>query len=93
MQRIRNRPIWRRWKEEWAREKVSGVEGVQNETSSKEGRRSMESSEAKQPKTWSVWKKDFVTWLSGHDRVEHVVALGSVLAISLRDASGEGEFF
>ncbi|KAJ4353002.1 hypothetical protein N0V95_003720 [Ascochyta clinopodiicola] len=39
---------------------------------------------------WSFWSKDFVTDLSKHKHVEHVNALGSVLAVSLKDNSGAG---
>ncbi|KAF9694523.1 hypothetical protein EKO04_007404 [Ascochyta lentis] len=39
---------------------------------------------------WSFWSKDFVTNLSKHRHVEHVNALGSVLAVSLEDTSGAG---
>ena len=34
---------------------------------------------------WSVWSKDFIQRISNRQDVESVVALGSVLAISLRD--------
>jgi dethiobiotin synthetase/adenosylmethionine--8-amino-7-oxononanoate aminotransferase len=34
---------------------------------------------------WSVWSKDFVQKVSNRRDVESVVALGSVLAISLHD--------
>jgi hypothetical protein len=37
---------------------------------------------------WSVWSKDFVTRISHAREVENVIALGSVLAISLH-ASGD----
>ncbi|KAJ4308377.1 hypothetical protein N0V94_009377 [Neodidymelliopsis sp. IMI 364377] len=40
---------------------------------------------------WSFWSKDFVTELSKHSQVEHVNALGSVLAVSLKDKSGAGK--
>ncbi|KAI8937483.1 hypothetical protein NX059_005201 [Plenodomus lindquistii] len=40
--------------------------------------------------TWSMWSRDFVHGLSQHPRVEHVNALGSVLAVSLVDEGGSG---
>lgn len=43
-------------------------------------------------KLWSFWSKEFVLGLSQHDRVEHVNALGSVLAVSLKDNSGAGKY-
>lgn len=39
---------------------------------------------------WSMWSKDFVRGLSFHENVESVFALGSVLAVSLKDPSGSG---
>ncbi|TVY80703.1 Bifunctional dethiobiotin synthetase/7,8-diamino-pelargonic acid aminotransferase [Lachnellula suecica] len=36
---------------------------------------------------WSMWSKDFIYHVSNFDAVESVVALGSVLAISLQDAN------
>ena len=41
-------------------------------------------------KLWSFWSKEFVLVLSQHERVNHVNALGSVLAVSLKDKSGAG---
>jgi dethiobiotin synthetase/adenosylmethionine--8-amino-7-oxononanoate aminotransferase len=40
--------------------------------------------------TWSMWSKSFVESVSEHERVEHVNALGSVLAVSLIDEGGSG---
>ncbi|SLM35393.1 onanonoxo-7-onima-8-eninoihtemlysoneda [Lasallia pustulata] len=40
---------------------------------------------------WSNWSKGFVTELSHREKVEGVVALGSVLAITLRDDTNAGE--
>jgi dethiobiotin synthetase/adenosylmethionine--8-amino-7-oxononanoate aminotransferase len=40
---------------------------------------------------WSFWSKEFVLDLSQHKRVDHVNALGSVLAVSLKDESGAGK--
>jgi bifunctional dethiobiotin synthetase / adenosylmethionine---8-amino-7-oxononanoate aminotransferase len=45
------------------------------------------------PAVWSVWSRDFVKELSQRiDRVEGVWALGSVLAIHVKDAAGSGMF-
>lgn len=41
-------------------------------------------------KLWSMWSTSFVSTLSFHDKVESVFALGSVLAIFLKDPSGSG---
>jgi dethiobiotin synthetase/adenosylmethionine--8-amino-7-oxononanoate aminotransferase len=43
--------------------------------------------------TWSMWSKSTVETLSHYPRVDHVVALGSVLAVSLKDQSGSGILF
>ena len=40
---------------------------------------------------WSMWSKEFVLGLSQHEHVDFVNALGSVLAVSLKDKSGSGE--
>ncbi|KAH7115949.1 pyridoxal phosphate-dependent transferase [Dendryphion nanum] len=40
--------------------------------------------------TWSMWSKKTVLELSQHSRVDSVIALGSVLAITLKDNSGAG---
>jgi dethiobiotin synthetase/adenosylmethionine--8-amino-7-oxononanoate aminotransferase len=40
---------------------------------------------------WSFWSKQFVINLSKHARIDHVNALGSVLAVSLKDKSGAGK--
>ena len=42
---------------------------------------------------WSMWSKSTVETLSHHPRVDHVMALGSVLAVSLKDESGSGILF
>jgi len=39
---------------------------------------------------WSFWSKNFVLKLSHHVGVDHVNALGCVLAVSLKDQSGSG---
>ena len=39
---------------------------------------------------WSMWSRDFVVGLSFREDVESVLALGSVLAVSLRDPAGSG---
>ncbi|KAF2703196.1 PLP-dependent transferase [Pleomassaria siparia CBS 279.74] len=39
---------------------------------------------------WSMWSKKTTTKLSEHPLVDHVVAIGSVLKVSLRDKSGSG---
>lgn len=43
------------------------------------------------PDVWSVWSKEFVQQISNRRDVESVVALGSVLGITLHD-SERGEF-
>lgn len=44
-------------------------------------------------KTWSMWDKPLVVWLSYHEAVDHVIAIGSVLAIALKDEQGSGMFW
>jgi dethiobiotin synthetase/adenosylmethionine--8-amino-7-oxononanoate aminotransferase len=40
---------------------------------------------------WSMWSRQFVTSISHKESVEGVVALGSVLAITLKDQAGGGK--
>ena len=54
------------------------------------GRVAAGSSSSSRPSAWSMWSKEFVTGLSHRDDVESVLALGSVLAISLKDPAGSG---
>lgn len=39
---------------------------------------------------WSMWSEDFVKAVSHRSQVDSVFAIGSVLAISLKDADGQG---
>lgn len=57
----------------------------------KEGSWTMGAAHDRDDRLWSFWTKDFVLGLSKHNRVEHVNALGSVLAVSLKDKSGSGK--
>ena len=45
-----------------------------------------------EPDIWSNWSKSFVSEISHANDVESVVAIGSLLAISLHDHSGASEF-
>lgn len=45
---------------------------------------------AQDERTWSMWSTGFVAALSHHENVESVFALGSVLAVFLKDPSGSG---
>ncbi|KAF2009966.1 PLP-dependent transferase [Aaosphaeria arxii CBS 175.79] len=69
---------WRAYKEAWGRE--AGVE--------RDGR--VNSGSEREAASWSMWSKDTVTELSNHARVEGVIALGSVLAVTLKDLAGSG---
>jgi dethiobiotin synthetase/adenosylmethionine--8-amino-7-oxononanoate aminotransferase len=41
---------------------------------------------------WSMWSRGFVAEVSKLENVDHVVTIGTVLAIALRDPKGSGEF-
>ena len=56
-------------------------------------RRGSDQNKEPQLHAWSVWSKDFVGALSNADPVEGVWALGSVLAISMKDLHGGGMFY
>ena len=51
---------------------------------------SIKPGEAEHPQTWSMWSSPTVTALSKHSSVDSVIALGSVLAVSLKDKQGGG---
>jgi len=40
---------------------------------------------------WSMWSRDFVIRASNIEQVDYIVSMGSVLAISLKDAQGSGK--
>ncbi|POS69919.1 adenosylmethionine-8-amino-7-oxononanoate aminotransferase [Diaporthe helianthi] len=77
MMRMEKRGAWRRFQQDWADDTLAPLLGQNN------GK--------KTPAVWSVWSREFVKELSTRaDHVEGVWALGSVLAIHLKDASGSG---
>ncbi|KIW03198.1 dethiobiotin synthase [Verruconis gallopava] len=43
-----------------------------------------------EPTAWSMWSKDFVEAVSFKAPIDHVFALGSVLAIAYKDSAGSG---
>lgn len=47
-------------------------------------------SDACKQQAWSMWSKDFVEAISHKAPIDHVFALGSVLAIAYKDAGGSG---
>jgi dethiobiotin synthetase/adenosylmethionine--8-amino-7-oxononanoate aminotransferase len=68
--------VWQGFKEDWREgELVKGVSEAD------------EVPEYDAKDVWSMWSKDFVERVSMSEKVESVVALGSVLAISLQDAN------
>ncbi len=48
--------------------------------------------EVEAPQLWSHWDRAFVETLSHHPRVDSVMALGCVVAVEIRDASGAGGY-
>lgn len=48
--------------------------------------------ESEKTAIWSMWSRDFVTRASNLEQVDYIVSMGSVLAISLKDAQGSGKF-
>lgn len=51
---------------------------------------SLDGTEEQHHPFWSTWSRDFIVRLSHDEKVEGVIALGSVFAFSLRDAQGGG---
>jgi len=62
-----------------------------NDQTGKERGETANDANTKENWMWSMWSKKTVEALSFHPKVDHVIAIGSVLAISLVDNSGAGE--
>ena len=73
---------WEGFKRAWDSKPVSNTERVEAISSKKVG-----SGDG----VWSMWSEEGIVKLSHSSSVESVVAIGSVLAISLEDQSGGGE--
>lgn len=77
MKRMETKGAWREFQDDWAKGAEPSLLG-QNDGEQK-------------PAVWSVWSRDFVQELSTRtDQVEGLWALGSVLAIHVKDAAGSG---
>ncbi|KAF2427859.1 PLP-dependent transferase [Tothia fuscella] len=72
---------WDGFKGSWARGSAAGTS--RSDASSESGL------ETNLP-VWSCWSQDFVKEISHKSSVSHVIALGSVLAIALKDEAGSG---
>lgn len=72
---------WAAYRKDWRDVVQEDQKSDGNETSKKK---------ASEVKIWSMWSHDFVRQLSEHPRVDHVNALGSVLAVAMSDSSGSG---
>jgi dethiobiotin synthetase/adenosylmethionine--8-amino-7-oxononanoate aminotransferase len=73
---------WKNYQENWST--INQGEANVKSTTSMTGATSHQA-------CWSMWSKSFVLYVSNHERVDYVNALGSVLAVSLNDASGSGK--
>ncbi|CAK3968817.1 Bifunctional dethiobiotin synthetase 7,8-diamino-pelargonic acid aminotransferase, mitochondrial [Lecanosticta acicola] len=76
LQKLDRSGAWESFKEDWSPQGVSPGVSYQG---SGEG-------------VWSMWSWKFVTAVSQRGNVDSVFALGSVLAISLKDAAGSGGY-
>ncbi|KAG6366552.1 hypothetical protein INS49_000730 [Diaporthe citri] len=77
MKRMESRGAWREFQDDWAEGAETPLLGQNN------GQH--------KPAVWSVWSRNFVQELSTRtDQVEGLWALGSVLAIHVKDAAGSG---
>ncbi|WPG98042.1 Hypothetical protein R9X50_00082600 [Acrodontium crateriforme] len=74
MKKLDSADDWAQFKHDWDASKTGQVTSVAN------GARG----------TWSMWSPDFVKDISHRANVDYVFALGSVLAISLKDPAGSG---
>jgi dethiobiotin synthetase/adenosylmethionine--8-amino-7-oxononanoate aminotransferase len=84
---LQTSPTWQGFKQDWVAKREGGTNGKQIMTG-----KTIES-KSNAEAMWSMWSKDFVYALSNHKRVDCVNALGSVLAVTLVDDSGSGEFW
>ncbi|KAL1303162.1 hypothetical protein AAFC00_006589 [Neodothiora populina] len=78
MQKLDQEGAWSEYKKDWQGEGV--IDTVSHALGVK----------AQKDKLWSMWSSSFVSTLSYHKNVESVFAIGSVLAISLKDPAGSG---
>lgn len=79
MKRMESNGAWRKFQDDWAVGAETPLLGQDNGE--------------QKPAVWSVWSRDFVQELSTRtDQVEGLWALGSVLAIHVKDAAGSGTF-
>lgn len=77
MKRMETGGAWRRFQQDWADGALTNLLGQGNGD--------------QMPNVWSVWSRGFVKELSTRtDKVEGLWALGSVLAIHMKDAAGSG---
>ena len=80
MERLSTTHDWARHRKDWVAQGSDEVKFRRN--------RIKPSSDSED--VWSFWSKDTVEKLSYHTKVDHVIAIGSVLAVSLKDTSGSG---
>lgn len=79
MKRMEKVGAWREFQDDWADDAEFPQVGQGNDE--------------QRPAVWSVWSRDFVQELSTRtDQVEGLWALGSVLAIHVKDAAGSGMY-
>jgi dethiobiotin synthetase/adenosylmethionine--8-amino-7-oxononanoate aminotransferase len=82
MERVKATYTWSGFRKDWTTQALNGQQQLKINTikpaPEDEG-------------VWSFWSKDTVEKLSYHAKVDHVIAIGSVLAISLKDTSGSGK--
>ncbi|KAJ4368142.1 hypothetical protein N0V83_006497 [Neocucurbitaria cava] len=76
-------PEWERYEKDWRN-------SYPDEMSRSSSLDVVKEQDGKERGTWSVWSHEFVLHLSQHTSVDYVNALGSVLAVSLKDGSGSG---
>jgi dethiobiotin synthetase/adenosylmethionine--8-amino-7-oxononanoate aminotransferase len=70
--------VWDAFKSSWAAE--TGTESTPAKATA-----------VKKETVWSMWSLPFVNEVSQNPAVDHVIALGSVLAIALKDDAGAGK--
>lgn len=80
MEELTHGPEWQRFRNEWQTESRH-ISGHTNSTPPQK---------TAQHPMWSMWSQSTVNSISHHSLVDHVIAIGSVLAVSLKDDHGSG---
>lgn len=74
---------WKVFKDDWKTTSTTSISSLKTSTVTHAG-------SSTTPELWSSWSQSFIISISHKPQVESVIALGSVLAITLKDTQGAG---